>query len=177
MSASKLIKPSVDQKESFIEAIKEFQEEGRFAFLDINEIEKNFEKFINDINEGKRHMHKPYENWVEPVPETILWMVKGDQYIGSLNIRHRLNWHLEKWGGHVNFMVRPSMRRKGFGKKILQKGIPCLCYLGIERALVTIPPKNTAAQHIVEINGGKFEDETSQTDQFPARRRYWIECQ
>src|SRR5690606_20234669 len=97
-------------------------------------------------------------------------------YIGSLNIRHRLNWHLEKWGGHINFIIRPSMRGKGFGKKLLQKGIPCASYLGIERALITLDPRHNAAAHIVKLCGGKYQDTTPETNQFPPRKRYWLPC-
>lgn len=176
MSASKLVKPGIEYKDSYLEALDEFHAEGRYQFLDRAEIEKDFQSFVDDLNEGRRHLHKPYADWVEPVPETILWMVKGDQYIGTFNIRHRLNWHLEKWGGHINFVVRPSMRDKGFGKKILQKGMPYICYLGIDRALVTVSPKNKSAIQIIEFCGGKMEDETTETDKFPARRRYWLDC-
>lgn len=174
MSASKLVKPSVEYKESFLEALSEYHGEGRYKFLDANELSENFENFIKDLNEGNRYIHKPYADWVEPVPETALWLVKDDKYIGSFNIRHRLNWHLEKWGGHINFVIRPSMRGKGFGKKILQKGLPIVNYLGIERALFTIAPDSTSAGHVIEFCGGEFEDETQATEQFPARKRYWI---
>ncbi len=176
MSASKLVKPSAEYKDSYLESIREFQEEGRYTFLKIEYIEKDFEQFIEDINTGKRHLHKPYADWVEPVPETILWLVKEDQYIGTFNIRHRLNWHLEKWGGHINFLIRPSMRGKGFAKKILHKGMPFACHFGIDRALITIDPENEAAIKIVEFCGGEFEDELPETDQFPPRRRYWLDC-
>ncbi|MCB1650562.1 MAG: GNAT family N-acetyltransferase [Alphaproteobacteria bacterium] len=176
MTASKLVKPNIEFKESYIEAIEEFHAEGRYQFLDAEELDKNFEQFVGDLNSGKRHLHKKYADWVEPVPETALWLVKGHHYIGTLNIRHRLNWHLEKWGGHANFVIRPSMRGKGFGKKILQKGMPFICYLGIDRALLTVSPKNKPAIRIIEFCGGKFEDETPETDKFPARQRYWLEC-
>lgn len=176
MSASKLVKPKVDFKDSYLEAIDEYHAEGRYQFLDKNELTANFEKWIDDLNTGKRHMHKPFVDWVEPVPETILWLVKEDKYIGTFNIRHRLNWHLEKWGGHINFIIRPSMRGKGFGKKILYKGIPFVNYFGIDRALITIDPKNKAAQRIIEFCGAEFDDETPETDKFPARKRYWLDC-
>lgn len=176
MSASKLVKPSIEHKESFLEALGEFHAEGRYQFLKRDDLNENFEKFVNDLNTGKRHMHKPYADWVEPVPETVLWLVKEDKYIGTFNIRHRLNWHLEKWGGHVNFIIRPSMRGKGFGKKILQKGIPLVNYLGIDRALITADPKNEAVNRIITFCGGKLEDETPKTDKFPARKRYWLDC-
>lgn len=176
MSASKLVKPSIEYKESYLEALKEFQEEGRYTFLKIDDIDENFESFVQDLNEGNRHLHKPYADWVEPVPETVLWMVKEHKFIGTFNIRHRLNWHLEKWGGHINFVVRPSMRGKGFGKKILQKGMPFACYLGIDRALLTVNPANKAAIRVVEFCGGKFQDELEATEQFPKRKRYWLDC-
>ena len=176
MSASKLVKPAVEYKDSFLDAVEEFQAEGRYQFLDRENLEEAFEKFVADLNEGRRHLHKPYREWAEPVPETILWLVKEDRYIGTFNIRHRLNWHLEKWGGDVSFVIRPSMRGKGFGKKILQKGMPMVCYLGIDRALITIDPKDKSSRRIIEFVGGEFEDETPETDKFPARARYWLKC-
>lgn len=178
MSASKLVKPDTAYKKSYLEALKEFQAEGRYKFLNLEELKEDnkFENFVKDVNSGNKHLHKPYADWVEPVQETVLWLVKDDEFMGTFNVRHRLNWHLEKWGGHVNFVIRPSMRKKGFGKKILQKGMPFACYLGIDRALLTVDPKNTAAIKIIEHCGGKFQDETSKTDKFPARRRYWLDC-
>ena len=176
MSASKLVKPALEHKESYLEALREYHEESRYKFLDVKDLENNFENFIKDLNSGNRHLHKPYADWVEPVPETALWMVKDDKYIGSFNIRHRLNWHLEKWGGHINFIIRPTMRGKGFGKKILRKGMPFANYLGIDRALLTIAPDNDAARRIIEFCGGELQDELPATDQFPARHRYWLDC-
>jgi predicted acetyltransferase len=175
MSASKLVKPSVEYKDSFLDALRELQDERRYLFLDTAEIAENFETFVNDLNQGKRHMHRPYPDWVEPVPETTLWLVKDGGFIGLLNIRHRLNWHLEKWGGHLSFMIRPSMRGKGFGKKILTKGVPFAAHFGIDKALITIDPKNENAIKAVEFAGGKFEDETNATERFPSRRRYWLD--
>lgn len=176
MSASKLVKPSVEYKDSFLDAVREFQEEGRWLFLDAAALADDFSGFVDALNTGRRHLHRPFEDWVEPVPETILWLVKDGVFIGVLNIRHRLNWHLEKWGGHMSFTIRPSMRRKGYGKKILSKGMPYACHFGIDKALLTINPKNQNAIQAVEFCGGKFEDETTATGKFPARRRYWLDC-
>lgn len=176
MSAAKLEKPNIKHKESYILALEEFQNEGRYSFLDIDNVAENFEDFIEKVNNGKRHLHKPYADWAEPVPETVLWLVKDKEFIGTLNIRHRLNWHLEKWGGHVNFVIRPSMRGKGYGKKILQKGIPYLSHMGIDKALVTVKPDDIASNKIVKFCGGKLENTLPATDKFPARSRYWVDC-
>ena len=176
MSASKLVKPSVDYKDSFLEAMREFQEEGRYKFLGLDDLERNFEQFVEDLNESRRHLHLPYEDWVEPVPETVLWLVKEKEFIGTFNLRHRLNWHLEKWGGHVNYTIRPSKRGKGFGKKILRKAVPCINYLGVDKVLITIDPECEASSQTVEAAGAVFQDETQATEQFPARKRYWLDC-
>lgn len=176
MTAAKLEKPGLEHKKSYIEALREFQAEGRYSFLNIREVEENFEEFLEKITTGKKSLHKPYAEWVEPVPETVLWLVKDKEFIGTLNVRHRLNWHLEKWGGHLNFIIRPSMRKKGFGKKLIQKSIPYLNYLGIERALVTVDPEDKASIKLIEFCGGQLQDTTQATDKFPARHRYWLDC-
>lgn len=176
MSAAKLEKPASEHKASFLEALKEFHEEGRYTYLDINELNLHFDDFLLKLNNGKRQLDKPYPDWVEPVPETVLWLTKDHKFIGTLNIRHRLNWHLEKWGGHVHFSIRPSMRGKGYGKKLLQKAVPYISFLGIDHALITIDPKDIGGNKIVKFCGAELEDTLPTTDKFPARNRYWLDC-
>lgn len=176
MTAAKLEKPSIEHKQSYLKALREFHDEGRYTFLDVEDVSENFAEFIEKVNNGKRHLHKPYADWIEPVPETVLWLIKDHEFIGTLNIRHRLNWHLEKWGGHIGFIVRPSMRGKGYGKKLLQKAIPYIAHMGIERALLTIDPDDKGANKIVQFVGGKMQDTLPATDKFPSRNRYWLDC-
>lgn len=176
MSAAKLEKPDIIYKNSCLEALQELHEEGLYTYVNLNEIKKDFEGFIKKVNNGKKDLLKPYPDWAEPVLETALWLVKEHEVIGSLNIRHRLNWHLEKSGGHVHFIIRPSMRSKGFGKKILQKAIPYIAHHGVENALLTVDPKNAPANRIVQFCGGKLQDTLPETDKFPSRNRYWLDC-
>jgi predicted acetyltransferase len=68
------------------------------------------------------------------------------------------------------------MRSKGFGKKLLQKAIPYIAYNGIDTALLTVDPKNTAANRIVQFCGGELEDTLPATGRFPERHRYWLDC-
>lgn len=176
MSASKLVRPAEDYKDSFLEALREYHEQGQLKHLKIEALRENFDSYLEQVNADRGSPHSFYQDWVEPVPETLLWLVKDGDYLGSVSIRHRLNWHLEKWGGHISFIIRPSMRGKGFGKKILLKAIPVANYLGIERALLTLDPYNKAAIRVVESLGAEMEEELPATDQFPARRRYWLDC-
>lgn len=176
MSASKLVRPSADYKDSFIQALKEYHAEDRYLYNELNRVSADFDAFINALRAEKGYPHQPYQDWVEPVPETVLWLVKDEEYIGTADIRHRLNWHLEKWGGHIHFIIRPSMRGKGFGRKILLKSLPFANYLGIDKALLTVDPDNAAAIRTVEACGAEYDDDAPATEQFPARRRYWIDC-
>lgn len=176
MTAAKLVRPSVDYKDSYLKALDEYHQNGEMLNLDKRLIAANFDEFVKNLSTDRGVAHQPYQDWVEPVPETILWMVKDGEYMGSVGIRHRLNWHLERLGGHLHFILRPSLRGKGFGKKMLLKAIPFANYLGIEKALITVDPQNTAAQHIIESCGGEMIDDTTATEQFPSRRRYWLNC-
>lgn len=176
MSAAKLIKPSIEYKESFLEALREYHQEERYEYLETQKLDEDFEEFIEALNTPRGDPHQPFQEWVEPVPETIAWLVKDDDYIGTVDIRHRLNWHLEKWGGHMHCLIRPSWRKKGFGKKILLKAMPVANYLGIEKALLTVRPDNHRAIHILEACGAVLDDETQETDKFPPRKRYWLDC-
>ena len=177
MSASKLIRPTIDYKDSFLEALREFQAEGLMSHLDHETLRSDeaFKAFIEELRKDHAHSHKPYPDWVEPVPETVVWLTKDEDYIGTAEIRHRLNWHLEKWGGNMSFMLRPSWRGKGFGRKIFRKALTCAASFGLERVLLTVNPENQAAQSVIEDAGGELEDITTETDRFPSRCRYWVE--
>lgn len=176
MSASKLVRPDAEYQESFLQALQEYQAEGRYPYLSAAVLRNDFEGFISKLRTDRGVAHKPHQDWVEQVPETVLWMVRDGGYLGTATIRHRLNWHLEKRGGHLHFIIRPSQRRKGYGKKILQKSIPFANYLGLDKALLTVAPDNQPAIRIVTFCGAVFEDETEETEMFPARRRYWLDC-
>lgn len=176
MSASKLVRPDAAYKDSFLAALAEYHEEGRYLYNDTARLYGDFDSFVKALKAERGYPHQPYQDWVEPVPETVAWLVKDDEYLGTVDIRHRLNWHLEKWGGHIHFIIRPSMRGKGFGKKLLMKAIPIANYLGIEKALLTVAPDNARAIRVIESCGGEGGEELPETEQFPARKIYWLDC-
>lgn len=174
MSASRLARPHSEFKDSYHEALLEYHAEDNFQHIrPLSEMDA-FETFIQTRLSEDGADHAPLPDWSEPVKETILWLVKDQTYIGECAIRHRINWHLEKHGGHFSYIIRPSYRNRGFGKKLLQKALPVMASFGIERALLTTAPTNAASIHLIEICGGVFDEETVETEQFPARRKYWL---
>lgn len=51
------------------------------------------------------------------VPSTTFWIVSGDEYIGTINIRFKLNEKLKKYGGHIGIAIRPSKQNNIYGYK------------------------------------------------------------
>lgn len=102
------------------------------------------------------------------VPCTFLWVVDGDEYLGSIAFRHALNDFLLREGGHVGYSIRPSARRRGHASTALRQVLELAAEMGHERVLLTCDEDNIASRAIIEGVGGEYEDSRVGT------RRYWV---
>jgi predicted acetyltransferase len=102
------------------------------------------------------------------VPETKLWWVDGDEYLGGLSIRHELTAPLRELGGHIGYVVRPSARRRGHATAMLAAALPVAQDLGIGPALLTCDVDNLASRRVIESNGGVLEDQRED------KLRFWV---
>ena len=93
------------------------------------------------------------------MPETVLWWVEGDDYLGRIAVRHRLNAGLLRQGGNIGYDVRPSARRRGHAGAMLAAALPIAAGLGIDRARIDCDVGNIASQRVIEKNGGLLEKE------------------
>ncbi|MEI7480336.1 MAG: GNAT family N-acetyltransferase [bacterium] len=165
---SKLTKPSLKLKDSYIESIKEFHQEGRYIDLSIDYLENNFEMFLSEIcNEEKGVGLKDGY-----VPATVLWLENEDGFIGRVSIRHSLTKELLNRGGHIGYDIRPSLRNRGYGSEILKLVLPIAKGLGIEKILITCADNNIGSCKIIEKNGGILENKIKENE--VVVRRYWI---
>ncbi len=61
-------------------------------------------------------------------------------------------------GGHIGYLVRPPMRRRGHATAALRAALPVARSLGIDPALVTWADDNLASITVVERCGGRLLD-------------------
>ena len=169
MKEVKLVLPSAEYKESFLEALQEFHIEGRNLDLDALDLEHDFDSFV------RRKAGEPEGKFLPEgfVPQTDYWLVHGDEYLGHIAIRHLLNDTLMQRGGNIGYAIRPSKRRQGYGTIILKLGLEKAKMLGISRALVTCDKDNIASRQIIEKNGGILENE-SVGDKGETVLRFWV---
>ncbi|MEI7709093.1 MAG: GNAT family N-acetyltransferase [bacterium] len=167
----KLVQPSLEYKASFIEAMREFQAEGKKLNIDIEDLENNFNEFLEKIV-------KDDDLPDDQIPQTVLWLVDRNEFIGRVSVRQQLNERLLKEGGNIGYEIRPSKRKFGYGSKILELGLPIAKGLGIHKVLLTCDDDNVGSVRIIEKNGGVLDRENPKIispDSGKNVRRYWIE--
>ena len=109
------------------------------------------------------------------VPATEYWLLRSDGIIvGKANLRHRLNNDLARCGGHINYAIRPTERKKGYCAAILRLTLEKAQRLGLRRVLITCDAQKRAAAVIIRNNGGQLENEIT-TEDGTRVSHYWIE--
>lgn len=166
----KLVNPSRRYKDSYLEFLQESQKEGRNMDLNIKNLRANFESFIKQLNGYREGISLPKGY----VPESRFWLVNGNNFIGSVSIRHHLTGLLNKVGGHIGYEIRSNERKKGYGKKILSLALKKAKQLGIKKALITCDITNIGSKKIIEANGGVLDSIEDQGKEKPNKLRYWI---
>lgn len=171
----KLVIPSIRYKDSFIEAVKEYQKEDlnqiRYKNLNADELENNFAAYITKILSQSVGENLPKGI----VPETTFWLIDKGDFIGRASIRHELTKDLLKEGGHIGYDIRPSKRNMGYGKKLLKMALKKAKKLGIKNALITCDITNISSKKVIEANGGVLKNAIEVNKGKPKKLRYWIQ--
>jgi len=116
-----------------------------------------------------------FEVWVRRLqgePDmTHRWIVEGDELLGAIALRHRLeDGALEV--GQVGYGIRPSARERGLATWALGHLLATARTLGLDRLLIVCADANTASARVIERHGGVLEG-VRDTELGPARR-YWV---
>ena len=154
-ATSFLVRPTPVFRESFLEALREGFGYGLQPPMEKGEIAAvaaHFEAYLARLdNDGQ----PPYGRSGPTVPSNTFWLVDGTEFIGSANIRARIDTHsLAHFGGHIGYGIRPAMRSKGYGKRLLALALQICRGMGLGVVRISCAETNTGSRRIIEANGG-----------------------
>jgi predicted acetyltransferase len=130
-----------------------------------------YERYLEVLAERERGENLPPNH----VPSTFLFAFAGTRIVGRVSIRHALNPQLERFGGHIGYVVVPQYRRQGYAAAILRQSLRVAREkLGLARVLVTCDDDNIGSIRTIEKNGGVLENIIAGPEAHKATRRYWI---
>ncbi|MDE6656448.1 MAG: GNAT family N-acetyltransferase [Anaeroplasmataceae bacterium] len=99
-----------------------------------------------------------------------------NRLLGLIQIRLELKGYLIEFGGHIGYCVRPSERRNGYAKTMLNLALDICKQMGLDKVLITCLEKNIASAKTIEACGGIFEKIVFDDKNYQAfMKRYWIE--
>ncbi|WP_407570465.1 GNAT family N-acetyltransferase [Deinococcus altitudinis] len=160
-----LHRPSLSLLPGFRDALAEEQADGQSLHLTPEALPAHIAALLarsHDVPPGR-------------VPETVYWGVVDGEYVGRVSLRHCLNPHLERWGGHIGYGVRPSRRGQGYGHALLAAVLPYARALGLKQVLLHCDETNLASARIIEVAGGVFAGNTPNLErEGSVGRAYWI---
>lgn len=167
----KLVLPSKEYYQSYIDAINEYHENNvdTYDFLDVTKYDI-FEQ-IENARAGK-NLPDGY------VKATYLWLVDGDEFIGEVAIRHSLTDSLLCFGGNIGYGIRYKEWNKGIGTTMLSMALNySKKVIGLDKVLITCNDNNYGSARVIEKNGGLLQDRIVNNINGIDRitRRYWIE--
>jgi predicted acetyltransferase len=166
-----LTEPHAQYKDSFIEGLHEFQQEGRMQQYNLEQTRTDFAGFVRGLHTHKNAASLP----PHLVPWTDFWLIDGEEFIGHLTLRHTLNEFLLKIGGHIGYLIRPSKRHTGYGTLQLKLGLEKARTMGLTRVLITCDENNIASKKVIERNGGQFEKRLLVEGFSIPKLHYWID--
>lgn len=125
-----------------------------FKFLLHWDGEEPFDRYLDRLTKQEHGTDLGHRQ----VPATFRVAAVGDDIVGRVHMRHRLNDDLRTEGGHVGFGVLPAHRGRGFATRILELALAHLAELGVDDVLVTCADGNLASRKVIERCGGELED-------------------
>ncbi|MBV7274292.1 GNAT family N-acetyltransferase [Clostridiaceae bacterium UIB06] len=88
-------------------------------------------------------------------------------------MNHYLNDYLLNFGGHIEYGIRPSERKKGYASIMLAMALPIAKKLEINKVLITCDKRNLDSVKTIIKNGGVLENEVIEDGEIV--QRYWVQ--
>ena len=166
-----LIEPTPSLQSEFMAMIDEYQRQGETKWIH-QLAQDDFPAYLQRAKNWANNVDIPAGS----VPMTNYWLTLHGRIInGESRLRHYLNPDLEIEGGHIGYTICPSMRRLGYGTRILALTLKKGIELGLHQVLVTCDTDNLGSARIIENNGGVLASYAISPDSGKQISRYWIE--
>jgi len=166
-----LVEPSVMYEHAFKDMMAEWEQTGEKIVPFV--LRMDYDDFAAYVSMLERMKTEPTGDR-KTVNSSTFWLMNAEgQMLGAVNIRHGLNEHLLKIGGHIGFGIRPSARRRGYATRQLRLALEEAKKLGLERVLITCDEDNEASRRTILRCGGVLENATFFNGKMV--QRYWVE--
>jgi predicted acetyltransferase len=109
------------------------------------------------------------------VAHSMLYAFVDGVIVGRLSVRHELNEHLRRRGGHISYAVAEKFRKRGYATEIMRQGLEYCRHLGLNKIMVSCSDANIPSWKIIERFGGVLEDKAWDSESNETIRRYWID--
>lgn len=150
----KLVEPSVEYKESFLDFVEDVKKTGYESYNLYTKSEEDFEEFIIDLKNSGLGINLP-EGWA---PCSSYWLVDAiREVVGVIRIRHRVDSEFLQKIGHIGYEIKSTRRKEGNGSKILELGLSEARKIGLKNALITCDEGNIGSKKIIEKFNGKYK--------------------
>lgn len=172
MGVIKLVLPTEDYKEQIFDYKNEFLANG--DSMDGTAGLRNaatFEEWFSALKDNS--WEETVRDGLVPASTYLGVRVEDQKLVGMIDIRHRLNEYLLKFGGHIGYSVRKSERRKGYASQMLQLALEKCKEMNIKKVLITCDKDNIASARTIKSQGGILENEFLENKEIT--QRYWIE--
>ena len=165
----KLVKASMEFEPQITEMLEEwFSRETDITPYAIRRGDwRNFSHYLTTLEAG------PDDPQLVPDSTFFCLDEKRNRMVGAVNIRHRLNERLLLNGGHIGDGVRPSLRGRGIGTRMVGLALAECRKLGLDRVLMVCDKDNIPSARTIQSNGGVLENEVVVDG--VTQQRWWIQ--
>jgi len=168
-----LVDPQERYANGFKKMVEEYRLFGEKKYFEVyREALDDFNGYVLKLNNNAKGVDLP-DGWV---PAYTFWLTDvGDEIFGVVRIRTSLNneW-VKRIAGHIGYDISPLSRGKGYGNLLLKLALEKAATIKLDKVLITCSDDNIASKRIIENNGGVFESEIFDEQQYGKLRRYWI---
>lgn len=96
-----------------------------------------------------------------------------NRIMGSIQLRHSLTPELEEHGGHIGYGIRPSERKRGYGKQQLRLVLEVARGMGVPKVMISCDKDNIASSRTILSCGGVLARENVYEGK--EQQIYWID--